>query len=349
MSGAWAWISRVGLQAGELRHRDVEDADVGPRRRARARPPRRRRPASPTTSMSAWRSSSRRSPPRTTPWSSAIRISLSRRHPRVRRSSTPVPAPGEELTRSGRRPGARARACPTGRGRRGGARGDEAAAVVGDAHDVPSPCSRRRSTRTLRGARVARDVGQALLHDPVDDDLLVLGRGRRARRSRAGRVRRRPAAAKRSTWVRSAASRPWSSSAAGRSSRARRSSSSIACVATACVSRSSACSSGGACCDVASQAQQDAGQRLVGLVVQVAGDARALGLLGAAARRWRCGRARPPGGRASVEGLRAAGRPPDVGASGTRRAGPALARSTRSISSISRSSGGEAPPQHDGR
>ena len=48
----------------------------------------------------------------------------------------------------------------------------EAVAVVGDAHDVPSPCALDADAHR-GGAGVARHVRQALLDDAVDDDLLL--------------------------------------------------------------------------------------------------------------------------------------------------------------------------------
>ena len=79
----------------------------------------------------------------------------------------------------------------------------------------------------------------------------------------------------------SAGTRPWSSSAVGRSSRARCSSSSIACVASALVSASSATQVRRRVGHRRLEPQQDPGQRLVDLVVEVLGDPRALLLLGA--------------------------------------------------------------------
>ena len=179
-----------------------------------------------------------------------------------------------------RRPAARARAC---RRRRAGC-GRCALTVM-----KPRPSSRTRSTvrptklsstSTLRRAGVLDDVGEALLGDAVDHELLLVGEQRdvagRARRSCVRMPVRSPKVA---TWVASAGTSPWSSSAVGRSSRARCSSSSIAWVASCLVSAARRRGASGASEIVACEPQQDAGQRLVDLVVEVLRDPRALLLL----------------------------------------------------------------------
>ena len=127
-------------------------------------------------------------------------------------------------------------------------------------------------------AGVLRDVGQALLGDAVDHELL-LGGQRRDVAAAAEARRRRRSLGEVGTWVRRAGSSPWSSSAVGRSSRARCRSSSIACVASVLVVSSSRRSVGGASCVGGLEAQQDRRQRLVDLVVEVLRDPLALLLL----------------------------------------------------------------------
>ena len=227
---------------------DVEHAQVRAGRAAPARTPRRRPSASATTCMSGWRSISSFRPPRTMPWSSAIRIRIMWLR-MVSSMVVPLAGLGEDR-RGGRRPAARARAC----------RRAEAGAAV-RRRRKPRPSSRTRSDGAadereldvdVSGARVLGDVRQALLGDAVDDELLLVAEQRHGRRGggssrgcRCARRSRAPAVQR--------GQRPWSSSAVGRSSRARCSSSSIACVASRLVSRSSSCSAGGASWIVASR------------------------------------------------------------------------------------------------
>ena len=112
----------------------------------------------------------------------------------------------------------------------------------------PPPSSRTRSsvrptnessTSTPRGAGVLGDVGEALLRDAEDHELLLVGE-RRERRRGGGSARCMPVRWPKSlTCEASAATRPWSSSAVGRSWRASASSSSIACATSSWVSCSS--------------------------------------------------------------------------------------------------------------
>ena len=88
-------------------------------------------------------------------------------------------------------------------------------------------------------------------------------------------------AAKRLSWVSSAGTRPWSSSADGRSWRARLSSSSIAWLTSRLSSATSGARSGGRLLGERLEPQQDRGERLVDLVVEVAREPAALLLLGA--------------------------------------------------------------------
>ena len=136
--------------------------------------------ASPTTSMSGWRSSSSRRPPRTTPWSSAI--------------STFIAA---SLRGGARRPSrALARECTSTRPPASRARSrmpvspwppvalDDEATGAPMAFAKPRPSSVMRTTgralvaadldRDARRCGVALDVAERLLHDAVDHGLLVV-------------------------------------------------------------------------------------------------------------------------------------------------------------------------------
>ena len=137
--------------------------------------------ASATTSMSGWRSSSSFSPPRTMPWSSAISSFMPRiRMPRAGRvSSIVVPSPGAERTSMlPARRAARARAC-----RRAGAPvverlgGKPLPSSVTVDLDLGAVAARDRDLHAA-GLRVARDVRQRLLHDAVGDELLELAEHR---------------------------------------------------------------------------------------------------------------------------------------------------------------------------
>ena len=122
---------------------------------------------------------------------------------------------------------------------------------------TPSP-SRARWTSTRSAPRVLGGVRQRLLGDPVDDELHV--------RRQPGEVAARPRSVAstcrggraRSTWPASAAFRPRSSSAVGRSWRASMRSSSIAWLASAFVSASSCASSTGALTRAASRRRSSA-------------------------------------------------------------------------------------------
>ena len=179
-----------------------------------------------------------------------------------------------------------------------GAPGREAVAVVGSRRTTVPPVAALDVDAHVARAGVAGDVRQRLLDDAVDDDLLVVAEVLERRRRRCSSSTSARRAAELSTCVRSAAPSPWSSSAAGRSSRARRSSSlhrlrrDALRLAQLGAQRRRRVLGGGL------EAQQHAAQRLVGLVVQVARQARALGLLRRAARAAAVARARPPGARA---------------------------------------------------
>ena len=158
------------------------------------------------------------------------------------------------------------------------------------------------------------------------------GRRRRGRRSRPRRrtrprSRRAPSC---STWPAIAAARPRSSSAVGRSWRARESSSRIAWLASALVSASSRLELRRRRLARRLQPQQQPGQRLVDLVVEVAGDPRPLLLLGLQGGRCRRAAARPRAG-ASSAGRRARSAPPPRSRRRrrSRRAGAARAGSGR--------------------
>ena len=158
------------------------------------------------------------------PWSSAIRT----------RTLIRVTQPQLDGRAPPRRASARQRA----------ARQQRALAHAGQPESAPGAAGRSRARRRAiahdgrravaaqrdgdaRRARVLGDVRQPLLHDAVDDELLVAAElVDRACAEVEVACGSRVSARSRSTFVRSAAARPWSSSAAGRSSRARRSSSS---------------------------------------------------------------------------------------------------------------------------
>ena len=164
-------------------------------------------------------------------------------------SSMVVPAPGAEKT-SRLPPTSSARSRMPDRPRPPGRpRGAAVDAAGPRPPSKPPPSSRTRSsvrptndssTSTSLRAGVLGDVGQALLRDAVDHELLLVGE-RRDRRRGGGSGRRMPVRwPKSATWEASAAIRPWSSSAVGRSWRASASSSSIAWVTSCWVSCSSA-------------------------------------------------------------------------------------------------------------
>ena len=227
---------------------DVEDAHVGPgaSARSKASTP---SSASATTSMSGWRSSSSRRPPRTIPWSSAIRmrvialmVSSIGRALAGRGADASWPPTSSARSRMPDRPRPPSAGAAAGR--------VEAAAVVGDPqHGAPD--ERQLDVDAARRPRAGR-CWTGLLGDAVDHELLLVGERRerpvaRERRADAGPLARSP----RPAW-RSAATRPWSSSAVGRSWRASRSSSSIAWLASPLVSAARRAAPAGASRDVAS-------------------------------------------------------------------------------------------------
>ena len=116
-------------------------------------------------------------------------------------------------------------------------------AVVGDLQRGRASRSGSRLTSMRVGARVAGGVHERLLRDPVDHHLRRRGTARRGGGRPRSCARAGPRRSKSRTCVRSAATRPWSSSAVGRSWRARSSSSPIAWSASCFVSASWACSS----------------------------------------------------------------------------------------------------------
>src|SRR5215207_8501869 len=124
--------------------------------------------ASATTSMSPWRSRRSFRPLRTIPWSSAMRTRMPSLHRQFDdRPRAPLGADGQigaDAERALAHPGEAeaARACVR-----------EAAPVVAHAQDGPA----REGQLDLDAPRlrVLRDVGQALLGDAVDDELLVVG------------------------------------------------------------------------------------------------------------------------------------------------------------------------------
>ena len=132
----------------------------------------------------------------------------------------------------------------------------------------------------MLGAGVPGGVRERLLRDPVEDELDLVGE--------VGEVAAAPRSWSRSplwrssssTWPASAALSPRSSSAVGRSWRASVRSSSIAWLASALVSASSCGELGRRLRTRRLEPQQEAGQRLVDLVVEVAGDPGPLLLLG---------------------------------------------------------------------
>ena len=147
----------------------------------------------------------------------------------------------------------------------------EAAAVVGhdQAHGRRSaaPGSPRCGSRPNGGPRSRAPPGRPGRSRPARR-----AEGRRARGSAQKVALAGPRRSCSRTWVRSAATRPWSSSAVGRSCRARSSSSPIAWLARRFVSASSARSAGGRVLGGGLDPQQQRRQRLVDLVVQVARD-----------------------------------------------------------------------------
>ena len=101
------------------------------------------------------------------------------------------------------------------------------------AHPQHGAADERQLDVDVPRARVLGDVGQALLRDAVDDELLLVAQ-RAAAVPWRRKVERMPVRSPKSaTCEASAGTRPWSSSAVGRSWRARCRSSSIACVASA--------------------------------------------------------------------------------------------------------------------
>ena len=211
------------------------------------------------------------------PWSSAISTLISR-------SLTVVPPPGARLDRQLGAEQQRPLPHPGDPEPALGLLEGEAAAVVGDLELDASPSARRR--RRPRSAR-RRSGGPRWRAPPGRPGRRPAARRCRGRRSRPPRpARRRPRSCETcSTWPAIAAARPRSSRAVGRSWRASESSSRIAWLASALVSASSASSSGRRRLAHRLEAQQQAGQRLVHLVVEVARDPRPLLLLGAQRRR----------------------------------------------------------------
>ena len=135
-----------------------------------------------------------------------------------------------------------------------------------------------------------------------------------------------------------AGTRPWSSSAEGRSWRARLSSSSIAWFTRRLSSATSCALLGGTVLGQRLEPQQDRGERLVHLVVEVAGQAAALLLLGRASRAGPSGGAPAPRARAGAGRTRPGGRsPPPASRRSSSEAGSE--GSTCSMRSIRRSSG----------
>ena len=334
MSGACALISRVacspvsrGMPTSRMR-RSGRSRSAGSTASAPSA-------ASATTSMSGWRSSSSRSPLRTIPWSSAISDphaaapsrSVDGRCPRARRRVDVEGAAGEQRALAHARQPEPAR-CGVAR---------EARARRRRCARPSAPDERQLDGDVLR-ARVLGDVGQALLDDAVDDELLVVVERpeRRAGGSRAwmpgaaaevarpARAARRAGRGRPARWGAARApggAAPPSPGRRGAGSRAAR-----------------ARSSGGASWMVACEAQQNAGERLVDLVVEVVGQALALLLLRAQHRAWP----------SRALGLEAVEHPVEGGveprdlldvAVGRRRAARRAARSMRSMVAISRSSG----------
>ena len=203
--------------------------------------------ASATTSMSGWRSISRRSPERTMPWSSAIRTRIigSSASPRCRRR-------GPSARRAPRPRAGPARPCPGARGpldlgspwraRRG--RGRSRRRRRGRAARCASSAT-SSSTSTTRGAGVALGVGERLLGDAVDGGLHVLLERLGVALGVPVRTSTPVRAAKRLSCASMAGTRPWSSSAEGRSWRARLSSSSMAWFTSRLSSPTSCACSGG--------------------------------------------------------------------------------------------------------
>ena len=160
---------------------------------------------------------------------------------------------GRSARRARRRPAGRARPCRCSPSPAPGPSPFEPRASA--AGSKPAPSSRTRSssrssstsisTRHGRGAGVAADVRERLLEDPVDGGLHVLGRASRARPRRRARTSTPVRAEKRLSCVSIAGTRPWSSSAVGRSWRARLRSSSIAWFTSRFSSVTSATCSGG--------------------------------------------------------------------------------------------------------
>ena len=237
--------------------------------------------ASATTCMSAWRSISIRRPERTMPWSSAIRTRIIGSS-----ASRTVPPPGAERTSSSPptsrarsamplrpRPGAGRRSSGARRGRgRSRAPSSRTRSSVPSSSAPPAPPPRG-------GAGVALDVRERLLGHAVDRGLHVLAELAPGRRRVCIRTSTPVRAAKRLSWASIAGTRPWSSSAVGRSWRARLSSSSIAWFTSRLSSATSCGALGRRVLGERLEPQQDRGERLVHLVVEVARQPAALLLL----------------------------------------------------------------------
>ena len=148
------------------------------------------------------------------------------------------------------------------------------------------------------GGRVPRDVGQRLLDDAVDDDLLVGRSSSTGRRASSGSSRAGLAA--KSVDLRAQRGLQAVVVERGRAQLAREAQQLVHRLRRdAPASRAArAASSGGAAWALRLEAQQDAGQRLVDLVVQVAGEPRALVLLAAQDGVGGLRRAPPRGARA---------------------------------------------------
>ena len=224
--------------------------------------------ASPTISMSASASSTRRRPLRTTAWSSTTSTRM------VIGSGTSativVPRRTRDSIRDRPPTSATARACRRGRARPLRAARVEAPPVVLD-HGHDGDVLARDEDADTAGVRVLHDVRQRLLDDAVERVSTSLGQALLAELRLEVDPELRLLAARARRAARAPATSPKSSSAAGRSSTAsRRTSCSVETTSSPHAPRPPPAPRPSPTALERLQAEQDRGQRLAGLVVQLA-------------------------------------------------------------------------------